>query len=86
MILFSKFSCPKRGPRQPSKAERPGTWLLATVALVPPRFSFSNPISARLIREIAFENGYREPRTREITWSRPKVLSLIAYHRLREHL
>jgi hypothetical protein len=42
----------------------PRTWLGAPV---PPRFPFSKPVSAVLIREIAFENGHREPRTWEIT-------------------
>jgi hypothetical protein len=55
-------------------------------APVPPRFLFSKPVSTWLIRENAFENGYREPRTREVTMSRPKVLGLLDYHRLREWL
>jgi hypothetical protein len=48
-----------------------------------PSFPFSKPISEGLIREIAFENDYRESRTRAITRSRPKLLGLIDYHRLR---
>ena len=38
--------------------------------------SFSKPISRSLIREDAFENGYRESRTREIAWVLHKSLRL----------
>src|SRR5262249_52754070 len=65
-----------RGDRSPD-----GRSLLVERQL--PSFPFSKPVSAGLIREIAFENSYREPRTREITRSRPKVLWLIDYHRNR---
>ena len=65
-------------PIAPEKKQR--TWLEAPVS---PHFPFSKPVSAGLIREDAFENGYREPRTREITRPRPKVLGLLDYHRLR---
>jgi hypothetical protein len=36
------------------------------VTPVSPHFSFSKPVSESPIRENAFENGYREPRSREI--------------------
>ena len=51
---------------------------------VPPCFAFSKPVSEGLIRELAFKNGYRESRAREITRSHPKVLGLLDYHRLGE--
>jgi hypothetical protein len=42
-----------------------------------PRFAFSKPLSEGLIRDIAFESGYREPKAREIAWSLPKSLALL---------
>ena len=50
------------------------------------RFTFSKPVFEGLIREIAFENGYREPRARRIASSLPKVLGLLDYRRSREGL
>ena len=55
-------------------------------APVPPCFVFSKPVSEGLIRELTFENGYRESRAREITRSHPNVLGLLDYHRLRDRL
>jgi hypothetical protein len=37
-----------------------------------------------LIRELAFETGYRELNARRIAWFHPKVLGLLDYRRLRE--
>jgi hypothetical protein len=51
---------------------------------VPPCFAFSKPVSEGLIRELAFKNGYRESRAREITRSHPKVLRLLDHLRLGE--
>ena len=55
-------------------------------APVPPLFSFSKPVSERLIREVTFQNGYRESRSCEITWFDPKVLWALDYRHLRERL
>ena len=55
-------------------------------APVPPRFPFSKPISDGLNREITFENGYRESRSREISRSRRKGLAVLGNHRSREGL
>ena len=55
-------------------------------APVPPRFPFSKPVSSRLIPKIAFENDYRESRTRGIMRSDPKILELLDYHSSREGL
>ena len=38
------------------------------------RFTFSKPVFDGLIRELAFESGYREPRARRIAWSLPEGL------------
>src|SRR5262249_23805564 len=72
-----------RSPRfSPSCAEKKQrTWSRTPL---PRRFAFSKPVSEGLNREIAFENGYREVRTRRIAWSLPKVLGLLDYRRLRE--
>ena len=50
----------------------------------PPRFVFSKPVSDELIREISFENGYRESRSRGISRSRRKSLAVLGNHRSRE--
>lgn len=50
------------------------------------RFAFSKPIFERLIRENAFESGYREPALGGIAWSLRKALMYLDCRRLPERL
>src|SRR4051812_42499400 len=63
-----------RGERNNELGPRPGSTA----------FSFSKPVSESWIREVAFENIYREPRAREITGYCQNLLGLLGYRRLRE--
>ena len=62
-------------------SERQRSW---PGALVSRHFAFSKPVSEGLIRENAFESGYRERELGGIAWSLPKALRILNYHRLRE--
>jgi hypothetical protein len=47
------------------------------------QIAFSEPVSEGVIRENAFESGYRELELRGITWPLQKALGLLDYRRLR---
>jgi hypothetical protein len=49
-----------------------------------PRCGFSKPVSGGSIRENLFDNGYREPRSRGIEWSRCNRSGFLENDRLRE--
>src|SRR5262249_39688261 len=76
-------SAPSRWASDSNGEKKQRTWPDGPVSR---RFGFSKLVSEGLIRENAFESGYRERELSGIAWSLPKALKLLDYHRLRERL